>query len=282
MKKMRGLSLILIYLALPQMALSQEVVEVKRVDDKWVTMAVYRPKQDCQGIAIISHGAGGSENGYAFLAKALQAQDWLSVVPGHQESGIAGLRQHMNGKGIRAALASLITDNKAYLGRFMDIQAALNLARQHCPAKPQVMIGHSMGAATTMLAAGALNRLQLETPTFNFDAYIALSPQGVGSIFPPHAWQHIQHKVLLMTGTRDTDLGGANWQTRLDAFRDMSGPCKWSAVIDGATHMSFAGNTNSDKEKSLITNTILQFIQHNQQRSCPLPNLVGGINLSSK
>ena len=67
------------------------------------------------------------------------------------------LRQHMKGKGIiggKNGLSSLVTDDGAYRGRFLDIQAALQYAQQHCASDTTILLGHSMGAATTMLMAG--------------------------------------------------------------------------------------------------------------------------------
>ena len=54
------------------------------------------------------------------------------------------------------ALTELVTTASAYQGRFMDISMARawgknNIAQVHY----KVLLGHSMGAATTMLLAGA-------------------------------------------------------------------------------------------------------------------------------
>ena len=255
-------------------------------EDGTETLASIYPVANCKGIAIISHGAAGSETGYVYLAKALQEQAWYTVVPGHRESGMPALRQHMKGKGIigglKNGLSSLVTDDGAYRGRFLDIQAALQYAQQHCASDTTILLGHSMGAATTMLMAGAKNNLELQAPKLHFDAYVAMSPQGVGSIFPQHAWASISAPVLSMTGTKDTELGGLSWQTRLDPFNDMQAPCKWSAVVEGATHMSFGGMTRNATEKSLILDTTLHFMEQIKLRRCDAPTTRAGIELKTK
>ncbi|TXI90458.1 MAG: alpha/beta hydrolase [Burkholderiaceae bacterium] len=261
------------------------VKQLPREDGKSTPTAVY-PVANCIGIAIISHGAGGSESGYSYLAKALQQKSWYTVVPGHQESGIPALRQHIKDTGrragIKAGLAALITDKSAYQGRFADIQAALQVAKQQCTSDTTILLGHSMGAATTILLAGAKNKLDVQVPQLAFDAYVAMSPQGVGSIFPAHAWSGIAAPVLTMTGTKDTELGGAPWQTRLEPFKDMQAPCKWSAVIDGATHMSFGGMTRNATEKSLILQTTLSFMEQIKLRKCDPPASTAGLELKTK
>ena len=85
-----------------------------------------------------------------------------------------------------------------------------------------------------------------------------------------------------MTGTKDTELGGLVWETRLDPFKDMQPPCKWSAVIDGATHMSFSGMTRDKQERELIINTTLSFLNQIKSRQCAQPAAIAGIEIKSK
>jgi dienelactone hydrolase len=196
------------------------------------------------------------------------------------------LRQHMKGKalfrGVEQGLEALVTDKAAYLDRFLDIQAALLWAQNQCSNPARYLIGHSMGAATLMLEAGAKNKLGLNTPAEKFDAYIAMSPQGVGSIFPAQAWHQINAPVLIMTGTQDKELGGLPWQTRTEPYEDMPAGCKWLGVIDGATHMSFAGRGRGKQEEALIVNTVLSFMRSSKDQSCIPPASPAGLELKNK
>jgi hypothetical protein len=115
-----------------------------------------------------------------------------------------------------------------------------------------------------------------------FTAYIALSPQGAGSIFPQGAWSGIQKPVLMLTGTRDTELGGASWETRTEPYRDMPPGCKWLGVIDGASHLNFAGNGLSRKTEMLTNQTIAAFLQGVRAGDCKAPPRVAGIELNVK
>jgi pimeloyl-ACP methyl ester carboxylesterase len=96
-----------------------------------------------------------------------------------------------------------------------------------------------MGAATAMIEAGA-------TPRFGrmganrFDAYVALSPQGVGYMFAAGAWGRVTKPVLMITGTRDQGADG-DWRTRLSAFEGLPQGRKRLAVIPGATHLQLSG-----------------------------------------
>jgi len=199
------------------------------------------------------------------------------------------LLKYMQGKDLASGLSQLVTDKAAYAGRLMDINAVRQWAAPRCSGKVSVLLGHSMGAATTMIVAGAENKMGIDDKARKslltnggFDRYVALSPQGVGSIFPVHAWVNIQQPVLLMTGTRDEALGGGSWNKRTEAFTDMPAGCKWSAVIDSATHMNFAGRDLTPHMTTLITKTIGEFLQAAPDKGCAAASVASGLTLSTK
>lgn len=282
MHKLLRNSVALLALLTAMGASAQDAVSLLRQDQKTVPVTAYPPTSaDCRGIAIISPGAGGSETGYPYLGKAMSSLGYLAVVVGHPESGRSALREHVRGNGLRDGLSELIIDPNAYLGRFMDIAASKAWATSKCPAPESILIGHSMGAATTLIEAGARNRFGVKG-TDSFSAYIALSPQGTGSIFPQNAWADIKRPVLSLTGTRDDELGGASWKTRTEPYMNMSAGCKWLGVIDGATHMHFAGNGMSRGTEALTTQTIEAFLGGIHRGDCRTPKPSRGIDVQSK
>ncbi|MFZ6800569.1 alpha/beta hydrolase family protein [Undibacterium sp. Di24W] len=261
---------------------AKDAVSLVRQDQKTVPVISYAPKSAvCHGIAIISPGAGGSENGYEYLGEAMSSLGYLALVVGHQESGRSALRKHMQGKGLRDGLSDLIIDPQAYRGRFMDIAATKAWAQSRCTGSDSVLIGHSMGAATTMIEAGALNKLGVSGSN-SFNIYIALSPQGAGSIFPQNAWSTIHHPVLTLTGTRDDELGGASWDTRTEPYMNMPIACKWLGIIDGATHMNLAGKGMSRTTEKLIVETITSFIDGIHRGDCTKTIQKPDIEIKSK
>lgn len=268
--------------SLAGMAFCHESALLTRQDHKNIPVILYTSKENsCRGIAIISHGAGGSEKGYSYIGEAMSSHGYMTVVVGHQESGRQALRQHLRGNGVREGLSELITDPDAYAGRLMDIATAKRWAQDRCGSSQSILLGHSMGAATAMIEAGAKNMLGIRGSN-TFDAYIALSPQGVGSIFPPNAWREISMPVLMITGTRDNELGGDSWKTRTEPFKNMPAGCKWLGVIDGATHMNFAGHGMSRKTEAITTQTIHAFLLHLNQGDCKPPQQERGIKIQSK
>jgi hypothetical protein len=54
-------------------------------------------------------------------------------------------------------------------------------------------------------------------------------------------------------------------------------------VIDGATHMNFAGNgLGHESVESIVTNTVAQFLEGVRAGGCVLPAATGGIKLQAK
>lgn len=263
-------------------AVAQQLLQLSRQDQKPIAAAVYSPGgADCQGIAIISPGAGGSETGYRYLGEAFASLGYLALVVGHPESGRGAVRERMRSGGLREGLADLITHPEAYRGRFMDIAAARAWAQGRCKGAQALLVGHSMGAATVMMEAGADNKVGLKGANA-FDAYIALSPQGAGLIFPEKAWSTVAKPVLMLTGTRDTELGGGSWETRTEPFKGMPPGCKWLGVIDGATHMHFAGSGASRRTEALTVSTIEAFLAGVQRGDCKGAYGAEGLVLSTR
>jgi predicted dienelactone hydrolase len=250
---------------------AQETVPLRRSDGQPLQVKAYTPKHaGCRGIALVSPGAGGTEHGYTHLGQALSNQGYLAIVMGHRESGPSALREHVHSHTLREGVARLITDPAAYQGRLMDIGAAQTWGKERCDSSQAILVGHSMGAATVMIEAGARNKLGLSGGD-RFAAYIAISPQGPGSIFPAHAWSNIQKPLLSITGTLDHELGGASWQSRTAAYADMPAGCKWLAVIEGASHMNLAGRGMSLQAERATQSVIASFLESLSRGDCREP-----------
>lgn len=272
--------IVLACLANPGSAASAvESLSLKRADGRLTPALYYAPVGTCMGSAVLSHGAGGSENGLAFMAEFLQSKGWSVTVVGHADSGLKALREKTPGLDLKSGLAALVTDADAYRSRFADINAAKAWAKPRCKNTFTALIGHSMGAATVMLLAGAENKLGLVT-RIGFDAYVAMSPQGVGGIFPANAWQGIKAPVYALTGTEDRELN-APWTSRLQAYRSMPPGCKWQGIVEGADHRAF-GRGGSSGESALITGSVLAFLDAAKAGRCADGYSRAGIRIEAK
>ena len=269
---------------------AQEHIAVPRADGHTTPLLVYKAKHAtaaCPPLAIISHGAGGSENGYVYLAEAMAGAGYTTVVMGHTESGMSALRSDIVSHGFHDGVQSLVEDPAAEGARLLDVGAALAWANSQCKAPFRVLLGHSMGSLTVMLEAGARNYVGVTSPPAGqnrFDAYVALSPEGPGIVFPDHAWNGIHKPMLILTGTRDQALKGGP-ESRQLPWHELPGDagCQWMGVIDGATHMNFAGTGfGIRKVEPLVTSTTLTFLTRVRAGHCTTPPLQPGLTMSIK
>jgi len=182
--------------------------------------------------------------------------------------------------GLRKGLRELVNDPAAYKARFMDIGAALKWANSSCKAPFVALLGHSMGARTVEAEAGAKNSFGLKSQD-RFDAYVALSPDGPGEMFPENAWSTIRKPILLLTGTRDGSLDG-DWKTRTIPYDSLPAGCKWLGVIDGATHMNFAGVGMAGTTEKLTLLETKAFLDSLRNGKCGEPVQADGITIKNK
>ena len=239
---MLRLLLLLICLSTPLAA--QERVLLPRADGAQTPVRHYGVEGNAP-LLVLSPGLGGSENGLAALATDAQGAGYDTWVLGHAESGPALLKSVLVAPDRPAALAAAVADARANAARRADLDAVITALGPRFAAAPiRIYGGHSMGAQSVFIEAGAKNHPGV-TGADRFDAYIALSFQGPGPVFPDHAWSGIAKPILTATGTRDRAVTG-DWTTRLPAFEDLPARTAALLVIDGATHMDMAGGTRND------------------------------------
>jgi predicted dienelactone hydrolase len=275
----------------PACGVAQRAVNAPRADGHATPLLAYDAVGvggGCAPLAVISHGAGGSENGYVYLAKAMAGMGYTTVMMGHRESGLAALKQDMRTHGLMKGVQALVEDRQAESARLEDVGAALKWADRQCRAPFRVLLGHSMGSETVMLEVGAKNMIGVTAPPAGqdrFDAYVALSPEGPGIVFPDQAWTGIHKPLLVLTGTRDQSLKGgpAARQVPWKEMPGAKGGCQWMGVIDGATHMNFGGNgAGADSVEPMVTATIASFLGGVRRGVCPMPAARAGMTLQAK
>jgi alpha-beta hydrolase superfamily lysophospholipase len=194
----------------------------------------------CAPLAIISHGLGGSLSGNAPLATALNRAGYRVVVPSHAESGREALRRALLSGRPRVGVATAAADPAAHRARMADLDAILATESGRCAVPFRVLAGHSMGARTTLIEAGATSTARI-TGANRYDAYVAISPQGAGNdFFPTGAMGALRKPVLMITGTEDRSVDGG-YETRLSTFEGLAPGRKRLAVIDNASHRDLGG-----------------------------------------
>lgn len=250
-----------------QPAFSQAAAAYEMVDLDWydsqrkraVPVRLYLPKNTASPSAsvplvVFSHGMGGSRNGYSYLA-----DDWAS-------HGIASLHlQHVGSDRSLwqgAALSVLWKVQEAAgsdeaIARALDVRFALDriLASPYADRIDKARIaaaGHSYGANTSMLAAGANvihdgKLLDLADPRIKAAVLIS-SPPFYGEQDFSSILRTVTVPTLHITSTADViDIPGFNSgiEDRIRVFDAMGGRSKTLAVFKGGSHSIFTDRANT-------------------------------------
>lgn len=234
---------------------------------KSVPVRVTMPQADGKHPLIVwSHGAFGSKDGYDPLVRVWASSGYVVIQPTHSDSLTLMPAEELR------KVAEALSQGKFPFGvlrnwkeRAGDISFVLDSLQQLCEHIPELkgrmddscigVGGHSFGAFTTQLVAGASvpmpdgRRLTLadERPK----AFIAISPTGVGGVgigglFDRHSFEGIKRPMLLITGSNDFARGFLPAEWRKAAFELLPEGDKYLLWIDGAYH-DFGGISGMPK-----------------------------------
>jgi predicted dienelactone hydrolase len=244
-----------------------------------VPVRLYWPRVEAAPVPLVvfSHGIGGSRRGYRYLG-----QHWSS-------HGIASLHlQHVgsdrslwfgNPLGILGRLQDAAQDKEA-IERPRDLSFALDRLLGHTPFGERidtariVAAGHSYGANTTLLAAGA--RVEREGRLMSLrderiGAAIVLSaPPFYGEAEPAQILGGITLPTLHVTATGDVIRIPGYWsgaEDRIAVFDAIGSRRKSLAVFDGGSHSMFTdrpgtgGTELNPRVKQATQELTLAFLQ---------------------
>jgi dienelactone hydrolase len=230
-----------------------------RSRDRAVPVRLYLPEgaQALQPVPLVvfSHGMGGSRTGYRYLGSHWASRGWASLHLQHVGSD----RQLWTGHllGLLTRLHDATQDAEA-VARVQDLRFALDQLLDHRELAPRldarriVAAGHSYGANTTLLAAGARvprDGRMVDLHDGRIRAAIVISA-------PPFYGESALHTILdpvrvpslHITATDDVIripgyYSGA--QDRVDVFDAVGSPRKALAVFDGGSHSMFTDRSGT-------------------------------------
>ncbi len=223
-----------------------------------VPVRLYLPSQSGMAkrapLVVFSHGIGGSRNGYRYLGS-----HWAS-------HGVASLHlQHVgsdrslwfgNMFSLVSRLRGAAQESEA-VARVQDLRFALDQVfassvGEHLDAQRIVAAGHSYGANTTLLAAGARVERQGEVIALQESrikaAIIISAPPFYGERAPQKILGNIAVPTLHITATEDVIripgyFSGAD--DRVEVFDATGSTRKWLAVFEGGSHSMFTDRSGT-------------------------------------
>ena len=232
-------------------------------DGRVVPVKIYYPS-DLTAPApavIVSHGLGGSRDGYAYLGRHLASHGYVCVHLTHAGSDTEALRDAVHDASreadkvpdhhaIQSALKKIAANPTNALVRPRDISFAidrlLELNAKDGPLKAKIdpkkigVMGHSFGAYTAMAVAGQSFGPAIHFRDERVRAAVVMSPP-VRQI-KPEQYEPITIPLLLMTGTLDdSPVGGAGANERRKVFDLLVHSDRCLLIFDGGDHMVFSG-----------------------------------------
>src|SRR5438477_10680557 len=262
-------------------------------------------------VIVFSHGLGGSRLGYSYLGRAWAQHGYVSIHPTHRESAelrspiaIEDIEGAPAGSGARlqalAAMKKAVGDPRNWEARPRDVALVLDslerlqehvpALRGHLDAGSVGVAGHSFGAYTTLLLAGARPRVHGHLRDFSEPrarAFVALSPPGNGSRgLGAQSWEWVRRPVLCVTGTRDAGLSGEPPAWREESYGSMPAGAKALAVGDAAEHFTFSGGrprrpADPAHLAAVVELSLAFWARHLRSESVSLPE-VPGVRLVEK
>lgn len=274
-------------MAQPRLAAAGPGGEDFTVTCRWPAGAV--PK----ALVIFCHGLGAGRTDYADLSRKLAAHGYLVVHPDFPDGAVALAEAEPElgfGPGdpallhwttvpvLRQRLYDMLHTPHNWLERIRIVHAVMDAmdmvfaASCGLPAAPVpcAIVGHSFGAYTAQLFAGAEIDVPGQGPRrfkdARFRAAILLSAQGRDQQgLRDGSWDDMTGPVLTVTGTRDGGAKGQDFHWKMEPF-DLGPPGdKMLAVFDGADHY-LGGMTDNDptpgnsNQKAAVSDLTLAFL----------------------
>jgi len=240
--------------------------EIKQIDEyiikdlgrnREIPVRIYYPQgKGPFPVLLYSHGLGGSYKTKTYLANFLTSHGFVCIHLTHygSDSSLIDLSQPM--AEIIKTLRKSIT-MKTIMDRPKDVSKVLDSLTQLETAYPELkgkmdkskigVHGHSFGAFTTLVIAGAFQQKTEKTPGGSLTdprprAFIAMSPQGTRpGVDPKEVYSSITRPFMSMTGTDDTDpiQPDRTAESRTIPYHNMPPGDKYLAWIVGGHHSTF-------------------------------------------
>jgi predicted dienelactone hydrolase len=218
-----------------------------------VPVRFYEPSQNSNEpipspLVVFSHGLGGSRTGYSYLALHFASHGIASLHLQHVGSD----RNVWGGNvfGMVERIASALQTSES-IARVQDLSFALDMLfssdlANYIDKSRVAAAGHSYGANTALLAAGALVRQDGQFKSFTdkrIRAAVAISaPHYYGKQDTSRSLGSVLIPSLHITATEDNiRMPGyfSSVEDRLDVFEATGSAMKWLAVFEGGSHSVF-------------------------------------------
>jgi predicted dienelactone hydrolase len=247
--------------------------------------------RDPAGIVLFCHGLGSNGAEYAALSRHWARHGYLVIHPTFADSIHAvaraepalGLDPDADLSGwtampaVRARMHEILHAPSSWLARLATVGAVMDALPEILAAAcgrpgplPSAIAGHSFGAYTAQLLAGAQIDLPGDGPRSfrdrRFRAALLLSAQGRDQQgLRDGSWDAMDGPVLTVTGTLDQGAKGGDWRWKSEPYELAPPGTKYLVVLDDADHFlgGFADRTGQRQvpaQKKAVEQLTLAFL----------------------
>jgi dienelactone hydrolase len=201
-------------------------------------------------VLVLSHGAGGSRLYHNIIASAIASHGFTVITTDHPSD--SNIIEYPDGHAIYPNFNNTTPDRIARLvqvraadalfiiDQLSNATAMAKLGVETFPTDRVAMLGHSLGGATSVYAAGQDDRIRA---AINWD----------GALWNPIPSSGISQPVQLVASERETD---ASWET---AWPQFQGPKLWTKIA-GLKHMGFIDLKATLKAAGQDTETMAELL----------------------
>lgn len=237
-----------------------ELKDAKR--NREVPIKIYFPKEatNTAPVIVLSHGLGGSRDGYEYLGRHWASHGYVSVHLQHLGSDDSAWKGQANPM---QSMKAAILDIRNSVNRPLDVTFVvdelerLNKSEAKWKGKFDLkrlgMAGHSFGAYTTLAIGGQQFMVMGEAKTMADARFKALLPMSspVPQRNRDEAFAKIKVPTLHMTGTKDVSpINDTKAEERRIPFDKMPGPDNFLVTFEGGDHMIFSGRSGVRGDRS--------------------------------
>jgi predicted dienelactone hydrolase len=246
-------------------------VSLNRQSDRALELRVTYPQQAGKfPLIVFSHGLRGSMDSYDPLIKTWVSHGYVCIQPNHADSF-----QYFKGNPRAAFQVSASTftnwsqrpqEMSMVLDSLVEIEKQVPGLADRIDTSRIGMGGHSYGAHTSSLLAGARPRTGQSFKEKRAAAILLISPQGEDNGFSADAWSDMTGPVLEITGSEDVSIMPTTPQLRRMPFDRSPAGNKFLLWIEGAHHgmggisgrwFPTAGDADPIQLKTVETTTLM-------------------------
>jgi predicted dienelactone hydrolase len=246
-------------------------VKLARQGDRDLELRITYPQQPGKyPLIVFSHGLRGSMDSYDPLIKTWVSHGYICIQPNHADSF-----QYFKDKPREAFQINASTftnwsqrpqEMSMVIDRISEIERQVPGLAQTIDLAHIGMGGHSYGAHTSSLLAGAKPRTGQSFKERRASAILLISPQGQGNGFSADAWLDMTGPVMCITGSEDVSIVPTTPELRRMPFDKAPAGNKYLLWIDGAYHgmggisgrwFPTAGEADAVQLKTVQTSTLM-------------------------